>query len=519
MENLKQTFKIVKRAVTSVNFFYSVTLSLLLVQLTARIQAAGKYSDIHLYNGFSVFNAAFFVVSCAIIYFIAKLLWKNILPPKSKYMAVIRRVLKSPLTKLLLCVVIFRLWFYPSMNEYVIFPDSESYINFPQFNSASRTPVYPLFIKLMGLFSGSDAAMYVNIVHVQQLFSLAAVVLFYLTLKKLFNNKYVVTVATLVFACNPYLISWDKCILTESLSIFSLVLLVYFMVSYIKKPGTKLAVTMGIYSFYLIMLRPTFLYVPVIMAAFWLFKFFSAKLERRQTIAGAIAVVASFAMTLGYCQYNLSVNGFYNVSTVGTYVNQLWTIIDNNYYNNPEYPEITSYVSSALSNGGTYSNVLDNIQGAFTYKELDNYVSSCFKQHSQEYSDYTVHKFKGIMPTRMEVMYVTVNDEGINNLKTDLENLTSPLTFSNVFILLGASLVFTAAVLIKRKKCAWPVLGLTALVFSHIVVSVFGAPYESQRLCVVVLPLVFILAFYYIDLFCNLINKKSLGKLLDIASE
>lgn len=159
------------------------------------------------------------------------------------------------------------LLFQPELN----YPDTVTYLNYSGnivigLPDPVRTPVYPYFIKLIHLLMplNLDTGIFVA----QGALSWLSVFFFYRTASILFKSRKVAVAAALVYAVLPSLINFNKCILTESLSISFLVFFLYLFVGYLKKPTMAKAVVTTLFVFFLVMLRPSFLYLLAVMPVF-----------------------------------------------------------------------------------------------------------------------------------------------------------------------------------------------------------------------------------------------------------
>lgn len=155
--------------------------------------------------------------------------------------------LKQPLIYILLISVFFQIKIYDNVPEYVMTPDSYSYAERYDKNflkgevDASRTPVYPYFIKVIRKIGGEEN-LQTNIVLVQKILFVITVILLYYCIQFITDNKLIKSIFTLIFAICPYIILWNVTILTESISLFEIVFLAFLTLKYLKRPNAFLAV-------------------------------------------------------------------------------------------------------------------------------------------------------------------------------------------------------------------------------------------------------------------------------------
>lgn len=97
---------------------------------------------------------------------------------------------------------------------------------------ASRLPVFPAIIHLAGyVFSGLSLANAVLLF--QSIFGVLLGIPAYLLASRVFRNRLYAVLATLLVVCNPYVISWEFSLMTESISLFLLMVGMYFLMKYL----------------------------------------------------------------------------------------------------------------------------------------------------------------------------------------------------------------------------------------------------------------------------------------------
>ena len=87
-----------------------------------------------------------------------------------------------------------------------------------------------------------------------------------MTLKKMFKTKKTADIVTLLYGCFPEIFTYNRVILTESLSISLLVMYFCLIIKYISEPTNKKTILIGAYTLLLIMLRPSFIYLTIVLA-------------------------------------------------------------------------------------------------------------------------------------------------------------------------------------------------------------------------------------------------------------
>lgn len=173
---------------------------------------------------------------------------ENIENNKEKIKRYIIDFLKQPLIYLLIVIVFIQLKIYNDVPKYHIMTDTKSYeIAYNENNilkgelNESRTPVYPYIIKTIKYIGGEENA-YINIANFQKILFIVTVILFYYSVQIITKNNIIKIIATLIFGICPYIILWNVNILTESVSIFEMVLLAFLTLKYLKSPKRWLAI-------------------------------------------------------------------------------------------------------------------------------------------------------------------------------------------------------------------------------------------------------------------------------------
>ena len=193
----------------------------------------------------------------------------------------LEKIRKNPLLSILLFALCYRIYYYHYFNNTLTI-DSESYINYHsnillgEVNSF-RTPLYPYFIKFVSLFSTTNLIS--NICIAQSIISYFSIIPFYNIVSNFFKQKSVIIISTLVYIISPSIISFEKCVITESLGISFIVLIIYLLSKFLKIPSVIMAFLTLLFAFLAIMLRPSFaILIPLLLLFFTLWGISNKKL-------------------------------------------------------------------------------------------------------------------------------------------------------------------------------------------------------------------------------------------------
>jgi hypothetical protein len=216
---------------------------------------------------------------------------------------------------------------------------------------AFRTPVYPLFLKLIELTS--NERFFDNVVVMQTLISIISIVPFYLFCRQWFRSKYIVYCATILYGSLPVFLHYNRGICPESLLISSLPLLLYLISNYIIHPGYGKSVAMNGMMVFLVMLKPVCIYLYGVMGLLWILRYAYEKNSKllRLDIAG---IMVSVLLIAGYCLANKKQNGNFNISSV-SHDNNFANIILSNAYKTVEDPTFISIIDSLKGEGHYYT--------------------------------------------------------------------------------------------------------------------------------------------------------------------
>lgn len=434
----------------------------------------------------------------------------------------IQKISKHPLFTTVLIVAIFRLWYSSHFAYYTIYYDSGSYTDYSHNiflgqTDIFRTPGYPYFLNFVHFISNNftcDIGFHETVSLVQSILSLSSVVILYFAGRKLFSNRYILCLVSLFYGIAPCVFNWDFCTLTESLSLFCTVVLIYIIFSYLKNPQIYKAIVLGLYCFVLIMVRPTFVYLIAVIGVFFVARFIFCAKERKKAIAGILSIAMSGVLLLGYCGLNYKNYKYFSISSVNNTINNLFIVMYNGWYLNEDYPELSQYISDSITMGGEDSNWISDIievaPGYFSYKEIDSYVKDCISKHKSEFYSYTFDKAKDVLKLNVADQYTSILNEDFRDTSQAILKWTFPFTFASCFILVGIALILAIIAFIVKRRICWHVIGLCAIIFSHIAVSIYGSMGEFPRLCTMVVPAVIMLLFYLVDYFYTAIVKKKI---------
>ncbi len=380
-------------------------------------------------------------------------------------------------------------------------PDSAYYLNYkPDIFKLQvdilRTPVYPYFIRIIRALFGKENLIN-NIVYAQEVLSLISAVFFYLVVNRYFNNRWVKIISTLIFTLSPGIFNFNKCILTESLSISYIVFFIYLVIRYISKPSPLFSFIIGVTIFMGIMLRPIFMYLILF---FLIFSVGAYIINRNRRLFGAS--LASCLMCFFALQFYIHLNKVNNqcnsISIVST-VNLLDNVINQNLYHGGSDAEMISTIDS---NKVDSENVFNEhaqlaIVKKYPYSRINHFVNSCISRQPLQY-------LGGVMVRISHQLGAPITTISAQQRYQSLDKFTLHifdfLILYQVILILLFDLFFLVYVTIKYKPVLWFNWFLNLSVCALLAINFIFAPAEFQRLFVVAIPCLILIVFKYLDI-------------------
>ncbi len=160
-------------------------------------------------------------------------------------------IISAPLFRILGISGIIRLIYYSVLLNTQSY-DTAGYLNYHANilkgeTEGLRTPVYPYFIKLVGLFGQENLIDY--IVTAQIVVSFLSIIIFYKVVQAFYKNRRVIFAASLLYGAMLPVINFDKLVLTESFAVIFSLLFIYMMANYLQKPSHIKAWMITLFTF------------------------------------------------------------------------------------------------------------------------------------------------------------------------------------------------------------------------------------------------------------------------------
>lgn len=185
---------------------------------------------------------------------------------------------KYPLRWLMIYALVIRCLVILFYDGYTIVNDSQDYIDLgkrlSEFNlkgySGERTPGFPLFL----LFANNNLQW---VVYFQMVLGLLNTYLIFDVTKITTNNKLLAFITALISTSFLHLVFYEAAIMTETTTLTFLLIIFWFTIKFDVLQANSTIIKLIILSVlcaYLYLIRPMFIYLPILMALFYIFKNF-----------------------------------------------------------------------------------------------------------------------------------------------------------------------------------------------------------------------------------------------------
>ena len=385
--------------------------------------------------------------------------------------------------------IIFRLYYFETLNLVNKFNDTEGYLN-SEINIL-RTPGYPLYIKILREFL-KEKYLY-GVVIGQTIIALVSIWCIYKFFINVLCKKELAVIGTLVYGCLPTLVNYEVCILTDSFSVSFLIIFLYFLSEYLINENLKNIIMINLICFFLIMIRPSNLFLLIILFLFWFIRIFTEKKKIYNTVGLMCSTI--IVICLFIYQYLVYVKcGLFSISYVGQ-LNQIITIIMNNWYIHPDYTEFSSYIQNLKEvqklDDWTILNMFSEkfLYLNHNYEQVSNYIKDCIFYNYMEYKVYLKNIWINIANESINSIYATSKNIFSQFLFNSMNNLVFPFSFLQIFFLYLLSLIINIKYWICQKEIRWVNLGLSSFGLAYLIIGIFGAPIEMERHSICAVPI------------------------------
>jgi len=216
--------------------------------------------------------------------------------------------------------LLYRLFYFGFLHPGMVLynSDSVSYFVFVDISRGVvdlyRTPLYPYVIKFFEYISKDNLIQ--NLIFFQQAISFLSIIPFYFASRRMVKNKYLVVATTLFYGLWYPILIQNVHLNPECLCFVGSILMLFVFLKFLEKPKKLTALSLGIFPFFLIMLKPTYLNLIFVVLVFLFFRFILFREERKILYWGLLGLIVSSVGILGYCEMNNRYNGQFVLSNI-----------------------------------------------------------------------------------------------------------------------------------------------------------------------------------------------------------
>lgn len=372
------------------------------------------------------------------------------------------------------------------------------------FMNAQRLPGYPLFLYLTkkAFFQESIEAAFPYVVMLQTVLSLLSVAAFYGIVMRITGRKWLAATSTVLYACMPSVIAWDRYIMSEAVALPMMVFLIYFLAEYLHRPTAKMATLIGVFGGVMVLVRPSFVFVPVIWGMFLALKWICEKVERRQRLYGGLGLLIGVALLMPSCYNNYRIYGKFMLNQV-YYKNRIAMLLEDNMYENEAYPQMSLDLKEHYDETGNKYGAAYLLAEDYGLKDCIAYLKDTQKLHAAKYRNYTLEKFRTVSQLRCSAYTYTNRALTVEHDKYQetglipfLDRLTCPYTFLSMWLLSAIEIIYGLIIWIRRKRVPWISFGLAAFILANTITNIVGADDAWQRLSICAIPVMVLLVTY-----------------------
>jgi hypothetical protein len=418
---------------------------------------------------------------------------------------------------ILLFCLLYRVFYFGVLHPGMVLYNSDS-VSYFAFVDIFRgivdlyhTPFYPYVIKLFEYISRDNLVQ--NLIFFQQVISFLSVIPFYFISKSIVKNRYLIIIATLFYGVwHPILIQ-NVHLNPESLCFAGSTLMLFILVKYLEKPKKLTALSIGIFPLFLIMLKPTYLILILVVLLFFVFRFVIVREERKNLYWGLLGLFFCASGVMGYCEMNNRHNGQFVLSNI--YLNNsIAHISQSGAYRYGDDEELIAIVD-ATRHLGYYmapfiinNDVMDKY--SVYYKRFPQYLPPtddmlfCMNMPDREnYSPERIKRF--IRNSQLTAVY------GKYMLGRVIDII---FAYGNLFVLFVLQSTFIIVAFVKYKKIAWAQSFCILFVLGQFFSITIGGLDDIDRCLIPAYPFIIQIAASLLAILISFLKKEKIVELI-----
>ena len=380
-------------------------------------------------------------------------------------------------------------------------------------SNVGQAPGYGFWLAVLRAASGENY-LYMA-VGIQMVLSFASLFALAYVMDMLGINRLLQQVLLLGYGANPAICGWDSCIMTESLSISCTVFFLLFIVRYINNGKMRDAVCSVIIIFYMVFLRPQFLYVFAALLLFFVLKSIFEETKSRTNLKMVLLMAVHAILILLYCANFNAIYGVFSISDAMPRQN-LKICVDRGYYTEFENQELVEWIKDHQKGEDVLTENWDATTSAvaeFGNKVIGQQTKQYFRTHFKEYVKDTIDimiddsttTFLGYGSASF-YLYANINSDApgivhkIDRLQLALFNNITVGQALAVSLLEGIAMVY---VWVKRKRPPWVHMALFSITMCTTWLTYFLTCFEYMRTMTSVLPYFYLMIGLFIQWICT----------------
>lgn len=328
--------------------------------------------------------------------------------------------INNPVKTIIITGVIVRLVLTTLYQHITFYPDSEDYFvlarrllncNLSGYEG-ERSPGYPILLVVSNLS-------YITTFLLQACIGIFTLIIIYKTCLILEINKRLSLITTLILTCYLPAIFFEFALLSETLTLLFIVLVFYFFIN-IRKKESKSYLLLGLACGYLILIKPFYIFLPVILYLFLLFNDNQKKKYIQKTVYILFIPVIVF---LGWSYVN-KINTGYFTSTTFYGFNLAQNCVNFAENTTTEYSEIGEIYAKYRDNRTSDKEIAMTIWEA--YPELEEKTGLAFPDLSKRLYDYSIATIKKNPAAYLEQVFISWRDFWKTSLYWEYDSFAIP---------------------------------------------------------------------------------------------
>lgn len=352
-----------------------------------------------------------------------------------------------------------------------------------------RTPAYPLIIGVCKILFG-EAIYKFAIIIVQYIIFLASIYFYYHLVIEIIKKPRLSFWITMTYAVYPAILSWNNCIMTESLAISGSVFLLFFTLRLFKRFSVRAAFLFFFWLAFLLFLRPSFLYLLPIYFVFWLACICTKR--SRNAFFGIIITTFVIISELLYVSQFKTNYGVFSPSTVSIinqyYIARQYGII---YVDGIKNESLKEEITRSINQNGISTdnhtilwNETTELLNKYPYEDVQQVVSVSMRKNP-------VNVLKGAFGRAYKAASRSISYTPLRGFSTIFDMFGANISFLYLFII-TYTIVIVRWVCRKRKLAYFSIL-LYMIGTSNLITAIFGAQQEWSRLILPSMPIYLLL--------------------------